>query len=100
MRIIFVIATLALFIAKVKCHGGLAVPFMWTDELEQGDSQTPNFGGNGCTSKALTPIPNPPDGKTKRRLSRPNCYFLVSDSYLPQEKLENYLYFAKNLKHI
>ena len=93
MRFILVLVVLISAIAKVNCHGGLAVPFMWTDETGNGDSQT-RFGGNGCRSKALEPITKekaqsltPTDnagtfGKFIRRLSHPNCYFLVSNKYL------------------
>ena len=93
MRFILVLVVLISAFAKVNCHGGLAVPFMWTDETGNGDSQT-RFGGNGCRSKALEPITKekaqsltPTDnagtfGKFIRRLSHPNCYFLVSNKYL------------------
>ena len=93
MRVIVMTVVLVSAIAKVNGHGGLAVPFMWTDETGNGDSQT-RFGGNGCRSKALQPITKekaqsltPADnaasfGKFIRRLSSPNCYFLVSNKYL------------------
>ena len=93
MRVILVMVVLISAIAKVNCHGGLAVPFMWTDETGNGDSQT-RFGSNGCKSKALAPITkekaqslapaNNADSFKKfiNRLSYPNCYFLVSNKYL------------------
>ena len=92
MRVILVMVVLISAIAKVNCHGGLAVPFMWTDETGNGDSQT-RFGSNGCRSKALekiteekaqilTPTENNYYWKFIRRLSTPNCYFLVRNEYL------------------
>ena len=93
MRVIVMTVVLVSAIAKVNGHGGLAVPFMWTDETGNGDSQT-RFGGNGCRSKALQPITEekaqsltPADnaatfGKFIRRLKSPNCYFLVRKKYL------------------
>ena len=106
MRVIVMTVVLISAIAKVNCHGGLAVPFMWTDETGNGDSQT-RFGGNGCRSKALEPITKekaqsltPADnaasfGKFIRRLSSPNCYFLVSNRYLDAIFLSRtiYMYF-------
>ena len=102
MRVILVMVVLISAIAKVNCHGGLAVPFMWTDETGNGDSQT-RFGSNGCRSKALekiteekaqslTPADNAGSfGKFIRRLSSPNCYFLVSNKYL------NAIFLSRNL---
>ena len=80
MRLIFAIGILVGAVSKVRSHGGLAVPSMWTDDKEKGDS-TPPFFGIGCRHGnnvgPLAPIANPPDGKTRRRLSTPNCYWLV-----------------------
>lgn len=79
MRLIFALCILVAAVSKVKSHGGLAIPLMWTDDKGHGDNNQP-FGGNGCRNKGepgpLAPMTNLPAGKTKRRLSTPNCYFL------------------------
>ena len=80
MRLIFAICILVGAVSKVQSHDGLAVPSIWMDDKEKRDS-TPPFFGTGCRRKnevgPLAPITNPPDGKTRRRLSTPNCYWLV-----------------------
>ena len=80
-------------LSNVEGHGGFAYPFNWVDVGKIGDDMK-RFGQNGCVvdpkdgmlwdGKPLDSIANHPDkmnytdtSKLIRRMSRPNCYYLV-----------------------